>query len=562
MTTCKLKKSSGMVLVIVACFTALMAVLVVAALNSGANQVLQARRQVQVEQAFYLAEGGAEQAVAYIRNGMPIPGVVTGSYVYSNDHLLGKFTAVVIESFDSGGARASNSISGGVRLNPNKQSDYDFLLVKPDGTTITRYELASDTSSYTNTPCVYYSGPAMMFRVNPKGSGQQNALSLNGGTFPLVNANTYDFLGFGMEVELYNDSRHPSTGKANGEWHLGSIAGNDVSVEVRTGSGTTSDASLRRFTIFSTGRIGSAARAVILEGVQQQSWSRFALWYNKAPGAIWIREGEVFNGPVHANTEIYLDGNPIFNALVSSTASKWGSGSVTNKVQFNGGIWLGAPADTMASVVFSDLKSSAVLVLTGATDVTMSGTNIFVTNSRKGWNKYRLDTPTNGLIYVETATSGTFTSRPGDISVAGNMDGRMTLVAENAIRITNHVTYAVHPTNNSKNALGLIADKDVIVDKSAPKNLEIFAHIIACNPNNSSFTSGFYVENYDTRTGCGALNLYGGLVENNRGAVGTTAGRGYTKNYTYDTRFQAAPPPYYPSVLNIYQWDNWREKAL
>lgn len=552
-------QNSGAVLVAVVSFTALAAILAASMLTDGITQISLARRQVAMEQAFYLAEGGAEQAVAYIRNGQSVPGVVTGEFVFPNN-ATGKFTAVIVQAFNTagGGSTGTNSLAGSININPNNSSQNEFLLVKPDGTTITRDDLQGDTTVYTSAPCVYYTGPAVMIRVKPKGNGNQNTFIVNGAVYPLINANTYDLVSLNMQVQVYNDGRNQGNGRANGQWWLGSIAGNDATIGEQSAAGAGPVA--RQFTIFSTGRIGSAHRAVILEGVQQQAWSRFALWYNNSAGPIWIGAGEVFNGPVHANTMIYLDGNPIFNDLLSSTAAWWGPGSDLSQVQFNGGTWLNAPADTTATVVFSNLLADATLTVTGQTYMTMAGTNIFITNTRRGWNNYRLAAPSNGLLYVDTANYGA--GKNGIIYLGGELDGRLTVVAEDSIRITNHLTYAVHPTNGSDDALGLIAQNDVEVRNNAPANLNVFAHIIACNTDNSTYESGFFVQDYSTRYGCGFLNVYGGIVENNRGAVGTTSGRGYTKNYTYDERFRTAPPPHYPTVLDIYQWDNWREKAL
>ncbi|MGI6086863.1 MAG: DUF4900 domain-containing protein [Kiritimatiellia bacterium] len=555
----KTQTNSGAVLVAVAGFTALASVLAAYMLSDGITQVRLAKRQVQMEQTFYLAEGGAEQAVAYIRNGQTIPGVVTGSFVYPNN-VTGNFAAVVVEAFDTSGAGSSgNTVSGSLNINPNNSPHSEFLLVKPDGTTITMDDL-KNSSGYTSAPCVYYSGPAVMIRVKPKGNGNQNSLFVNGYPYYIQNRDAIDLVSMEMNVQVYNTKLNPGHGTPNGHWYLGNINGRNVSIAKRyDGVGAKMT---RQYTIFSTGRLGNMRRAVILEGVQQQAWSRFALWYNDAPGAIWFCGDEVFNGPVHANTTVYLKDRPVFNELLSSTSSRWGSGSDLRYVRLYGGYWLSAPADTMATIVFTNLKESATIIVTGMTHMTISGTNTFITNEGMGWDKHRIDTPEDGLIYVCKTNKTGSQNKGGNIQIGGQLDGRMTVVADNNIYITNHLTYAVHPTNDSNNALGLIAQNDIVVSKNAPANLNIFAHLIACNPDNSTFESGFYVQNYNSRKNCGFLNVYGGLVENNRGAVGTTGGTGYSKNYTYDERFRTTPPPHYPTVLDVYQWDNWREKAL
>jgi hypothetical protein len=42
--------------------------------------------------------------------------------------------------------------------------------------------------------------------------------------------------------------------------------------------------------------------------------------------------------------------------------------------------------------------------------------------------------------------------------------------------------------------------------------------------------------------------LLGGLIQEARGPVGTTAGTGYGKQYTYDRCANLRPPPYFPTT--------------
>jgi len=318
------------------------------------------------------------------------------------------------------------------------------------------------------------------------------------------------------------------------------------------------------YTIVSTGEVSGIKKSVMMTGVRQQAWSRYAMFYNSAAGAIWIRGGEIFSGPVHANCPIYLTGNPIFQDEITTTANNWGPGSDTNNVQF----WH-APSQSIASINFGALRTNASLVVTGTTSIRISGTNLFITNDRRGWNQTNyaainanILTGGTGLIYVVSAGGGT---NLGTASVGGtNLDGRLSIVTDYDIYITNHITYAntnitLGMTNTSNDALGLIARNDVVVRTEAPNNLNLFAHIIAACPTNS-YSHGFYVQNYSTRSPSGNLNVYGGIVEFTRGAVGMVSGNGFMKNYTYDTRFATDPPPMYPVVTNVYQWTSWRDK--
>lgn len=538
-------------LVAVICLAAVTAVLALGLLSESGFQLKLAGRQAAMEQAFYVAEGGAERAVAYIRQGGAIPNTITG--MISN----GRFYTSIVGSSGESSTDTTHTVSGWININPNASPDREFLMLATDGTTFSRDDLQDqDLLDYVGTAC--------MVHVKPKGSSDQT-VTVDGAPYTLDKNTAYTFSAASMSVVLTNDNRNPQ-GKAVGQWWI-SINGSGITISDDSGAGSQA---LQYYTIYSIGTMGTARRLVILEGVHQMSWAKYALWYNGGPGAIWIRSGERFDGPVHANTYIYLQGNPIFNALISSTPSSWGAGSDTNAVQFNDGFLLSAPTQTMASINFTNLQSQATMVVTGFTSITMSGSNLLVTSWTRGWTNNPVSVPSNGngLIYIRNAASGgSASTRTGTVSVAGVLDGRLTIVADNNIQITNHITYAVHPTNSSDDALGLIARRDVIVMNEAPNDLNINAHIIAEGSASSSSSDGsFYVQNYDTRPFSGSLNVYGGIVQYYRGAVGTFGGwggdTGFTKNYVFDLRFSVNPPPYYPAVTNEYQWQGWRDKPL
>ncbi len=543
----KTNNRSGVVLVAVVCFTAVTAILALGLLTESGAQLKLANRQMNMEQAFYAAEAGAERAVSYItRVGVTVTTNLTGAI--GN----GAYLTFIVPN---GGSYA---LSGSLNINPNNSPNNEFVLIKPDGTTITRDDLAGDVTEYDGVPCVYYTGPAVLVHVKPKGSGDQNTLLTNGAVFTVENSATYDFVGE-LDVALWNDSRNEGNHRANGKWFLGSISGADIAIYDGSGGG---DAGRNVYEIHSIGAVNGIRRNVILNGVHQQSWAKYALWYNSGPGSLYFKAGEVFNGPVHANTYIYLSGDPTFNALLSCSRSTWGEWSAA--AVFNQGYQLNAASQSMSTIRFTSMLASASLVLTGNSSVTLSGTNALITNPGRGWTQYPYMVPlsSNGLIYVLTNSAN------GQVSVGGTLDGRLTVVSHYDIWITNHVRYAVHPTNGSDDALGLIARHDVVVRTNCPDDVDIYAHIIAEGSATASSSDGsFYVQNYDSGDPRGALNVYGGIVQFYRGAVGQfnswsgAMTHGYYKNYIFDTRFAMDPPPSYPTLTNEYTWTNWRDKS-
>lgn len=540
-------RKSGVVLVTVVCLAAVTAILAIVLLSESGAQLKLANRQATMEQAFYIAEGGAERAVAYIqRAGADIIAGNTITGFMGN----GRFDASIFGSTaipDTGG---THTVTGRININPNNSPENEFLMLTTDGASYNRDNLQDQDLAD-------YNGTASMVHVKPKGNSDQTTLDVDGAAYTLDKNYAYTFSAASMSVVLTNDNRNPQ-GKAVGKWWI-YINGDNVDMSDDAGGDSQAN---QYYTIYSIGTVVNSRRLVILEGVHQTSWAKYALWYNGGPGSIWIQSGERFDGPVHANTFIYLQGNPVFNALVSSTKSSWGSGSDISDVDFNAGYLLSAPAQSMASINFNGLLSQASMVVTGATSITLASNNMSISNIRGGWSNSWVALPSNGLIYVKNATSTPGSSKTGTVSVAGVLDGRLTIVADYDINITNHVTYAVHPTNGSDDALGLIAKHDVVVTRSAPTNLNIFAHIIADGSATSSTTDGsFRVQDYSSRPDSGNLNVYGGIVQYYRGYVGSGS-CGYWKHYEFDQRFSVNPPPHYPAVTNDYQWQGWRDKSL
>lgn len=535
---------NGVVLVVVVCFAAITALLAIGLIAESSMQLKMAGKKTDMEQAFYIAEGGAERAVGYIRQGGVIPCTITGMIGG------GRFYTSIIGSSDETASGVTHTVAGNININPNNSAQNQFMMLTANGITYSRQDLHSNTLDYAGTACLVH--------VKPKGNSDQS-ITVDGAAFTLDKNQAYTFSGSLMNVVLTNDNRNPH-GKAVGKWWI-AINGSNVSfvADADPDSGIN-----RYYTIYSIGTKNQTKRLVVLEGVHQQSWAKYAMYYNRGPGAIWIVGGERFNGPVHANTYIYIKEDPVFNALVSSTEGSWGSGSDISQAQFNDGYILNAPNVPMASVNFTTLLAQASMIMTGVTSFTLSDSNLVVNNSFRGWSNFSMPVPSNGLIYVKNAPSGgTSSTRTGDVEVAGVLDGRLTIVAENNIMITNHVFYALHPTNGSDDALGLVAKRDVIIKNNAPTNLLVFAHIIADGRATSSTNDGsFYVQDHTTRWNCGPLNVYGGIVQFYRGAVGTVSGYGYSKNYDFDQRFLLNPPPFYPALTNEYQWKGWRESAL
>jgi hypothetical protein len=358
-----------------------------------------------------------------------------------------------------------------------------------------------------------------------------------------------------------------STGATNGSGSVGS--GTFTYSIIRSNSST--------YNLVSTGTVNGVSRVIKLLRIYQPSYAEFAFWTH-VNGAIYFKDGEVFDGHVHADDQLYFDasgGGPVFHAAVTSNAGTYTvkNGSITD-IEFDQGLTLNSYQGQMADVDFNssastsmkNTASSSGLLLSGTTTLTFNGTSVSITNTRKSWSNHTYNPSTEGIIYIANATSGSSDVAGIAYLKGGNVTGRLTVVTESDMYVRGNITYTTDPrtTSSSTDALGMISQADIWVDTTAPNNLEIDAAMIANGTSGSSSDTGsFGVINYNTGSPRGNLTIYGGIVQDQRGAVGTFSGssttHGYAKQYGYDPRFINTPPPYYPTIANKVTFSNWQE---
>ena len=340
------------------------------------------------------------------------------------------------------------------------------------------------------------------------------------------------------------------------------------------------------FSVISTGSVkavvnaGTVSRVVSLMRIYQPSYAQYSFWA-ATNGGISFATTDVFDGAVHTDdqmTFITSAGNgATFHSTCTSLASTFAGDD--SGCTFDYGLGLGVFEGTMAAIDFNSaastsLKSTASnvgtigTVLSGSSTITFNGGTFTITNTRKGWvNHILTNSPTgDNIIYVQTAVSGASDIAGTVYLNGGTVKGRVTIAAEDDMTIGGNIVYNTDPVANpnSTDALGLLSYNDVWVGTTAPNNMTIDAAIMATGASAAAGSPGsFGVINYNSGTPRGTLTVYGGIVQEVRGAVATVSGgsitHGYSKDYSYDPRFITKPPPYYPTVSGILKYANWTE---
>ncbi|MHB9026028.1 MAG: hypothetical protein ACYC7E_17960 [Armatimonadota bacterium] len=227
------------------------------------------------------------------------------------------------------------------------------------------------------------------------------------------------------------------------------------------------------------------------------------------------------------------------------------------------------------SIVFSVESGTGNQIVT----ITRGSTTRNITIDRAN-NRTKITPPTSNPTYYSGTTNGVIFC-DGDITslrgtLADNYYQGTTILQRNAwtvatdvaetgddIQITNNLVYNTvpdatqpwtHMSNVKAATLGIVSQK-VRLDTDCPTNLSIHASILAGADNIEG--GSFYYEGWD-RYDKGNLNLLGGLIQKQRGPVGTfntqtnQSVTGYSKNYNYDPRMVDYPPPFFPKT---YQYD-------
>jgi hypothetical protein len=348
----------------------------------------------------------------------------------------------------------------------------------------------------------------------------------------------------------------------------------------------------RSFSITSTGTVNGVRRVVNIDEVYVPTFAKFG-WWSQVNGVIYFGFGDVLYGHVHTDDRAYLLSNnfdwPIFNGELSSLQSQYQlkyDNAVTLEtdpavaesanVEFHGGFNMNTANGSMANVNWSQYETIASnpanpqgIYLQGRSFVTVTGDQMYVTNPNMGLANHAYTVGEETIVYVKSV--GTSSSQKGYVYMdGGELDGAMTIYAENDIYIRDHHTYADNPNDDvpgarSNDKLGLVSLDDVWVHSTAPDDLEIYAAIMATGESSASNPGKFGVTNYSSKPPAGNLTVYGSVVQQVRGAVATANSSGiisgYAKDYYWDDRFEFDAPPYFPPLSEKIVLNGWSEAA-
>jgi hypothetical protein len=311
--------------------------------------------------------------------------------------------------------------------------------------------------------------------------------------------------------------------------------------------------------------------------------------------------GDRIDGPLHTNDDLRVCGSPTFGrngadvTEVSAPPVGWASGS-----NCSGSPTFTAPLITRAPVLTPPATNTSLkafagpsYTFTGQTKIVLSGNNMTITPNG-GATIGPVAVPTDGVVYVQNGAGCSNSYSPFTVTypqtsgcgnaivdtAGGSYSGQLTIAAENDVIIDGNI----RRTSSSADLLGLIAnnfirvkhpvcetnqapsDPDCAGGTGVPGSVTEQAAKNDCDADNDGNRAGngngslsnvtidaalmsidhsFIVDHYDCGTSLGTLTVNGAISQKFRGAVGTTGGTGYIKDYNYDDRLRFQEPPHF-----------------
>ncbi|MFH1690639.1 MAG: DUF4900 domain-containing protein [Candidatus Eisenbacteria bacterium] len=319
---------------------------------------------------------------------------------------------------------------------------------------------------------------------------------------------------------------------------------------------------VRIYEVLSTGWKDGVPRQVRVT-LQEETFSQYQ-WFINQGGWRWFRTGERFEGPVHTNKKLQIDGDPWFGGRVTASLGitmKQGSNPT-----FEAGYELFV--DTIDLPLFTDITS---VMMPAAQDAgiyrpALSGKNaryeVVLGRTGAGMLGYRSVEKSGGNYVTSVWTDVHVSSLNGaawfadDVWIEGELDGELTIAVEGSITVTGDVLYrdsaaGTGPNPGCDDMLGLIAENDILIaDTPANSNdCEIHGAMMALWKN-------FEVEDYMHGAPRGSLIIYGGIMVEQSIHIGQyqhdVLVSGYARDYRWDERLNTWWPPFFPKTGNYF----------
>jgi hypothetical protein len=305
--------------------------------------------------------------------------------------------------------------------------------------------------------------------------------------------------------------------------------------------------------------VAQTSTAAITPAVGSPSWWSSGFSGHSTASGTWtttIKNGNGTSSVQQASSRCWLGGD---DHLFVTTAGGGPSPRNTFQAADAYGQWMRYTTTPDAAVVAA-LKNTA----SAAVDTSLAARQL---EAQYLWPLSRQFNPNSkGVLYVS-----------GKVVLSGVVNGKVTVAASDNVIIADDLKYAIAPGSTpclAANMLGVLSPATIYMadnELNTPQQWWTSSGWHSYASTTDEYLQGvlltltsFTAENYTsgptsqepcgtTAAGRGCLSLTGGIIQDTRGAVGTTGGTGYVKRYSYDQCAFQTPPPYFPTTGRFYR---------
>jgi len=293
-------------------------------------------------------------------------------------------------------------------------------------------------------------------------------------------------------------------------------------------------------------------------------------WFAEGGGWRWFCTGERFEGRVHVQDNLLIDGDPWFGGRVTvggGLTMEEGSGpTFVQGYELNVGVIpLPGVADIDAGVKTAALNGGlhagmlpkikdfyhVALGSPSPGELTYEGLR------PQGLGYVSIDGP--HIVNISSLNGAAWFEEP--VAVEGILDGQLTIYADGNIQIWDDILYdastpGAGPDPECDDVLGLIAGGDIEISYTLPNenDCEIHGVMIALGTN-------VQAEDYTKWDPRGSLIIWGGVIAEESILCGEYESgyceHGYERDYRLDPRLLRMPPPFFPVIGRylVYSWE-------
>lgn len=295
-------------------------------------------------------------------------------------------------------------------------------------------------------------------------------------------------------------------------------------------------------------------------------------WFVTLGATMWLRTGERFEGHVHMNGNLRIDGDPWFGGRVTAGGGlemepgsnpTFEQGYELNVEQvplpafsdFDGSIRTAALNGGLYAGPLSDMKAfyHVRLGYPAAGDLTYEGL---------------VPAPGGGYTTVSPPQTVDISSLNGaawfdePISMEGTLDGQLTIAADGDVDIWGDVLYdgstpGAGPDPDCDDVLGLVSNGDIEISYTPPNENDCEIHGVMV-----ALGTDVVIEQYNKKLPRGSLTIYGGVLAYGEIQIARfkwgVLENGYLGDYRLDPRLLRMPPPFFP-VTGRYIAYSWEE---